>query len=75
MVQSDYNKITAIGVYKIIKGDNFFKNIIFSDEAQFHLDDFVNNQIVGFESVKILALFMKNRCTHKEPLFGADYGL
>ncbi|CAH2097800.1 unnamed protein product [Euphydryas editha] len=50
---------------------NLSKNIIFSDDAHFHLNDFVNTQIWVSE---ILMKSMRNKCTHNEQLSGVGFG-
>ena len=54
------------------------KKIIFSDEAHFDLDGYVNKQncrICGTENPHAIETgALKNRCTQNESLFGADFG-
>ena len=49
------------------------KTIIFSDEAHFDLDGYVNNQIVAFRAEKTRMHTLKRRRTQNESLFGADF--
>ena len=50
------------------------KKVIFSDEAHFHLNDFVNTQNCRIWGSKNPHAIHEKQCTHNEQLSGVDFG-
>jgi len=53
---------------------NFAKQIIFSDEAHFWMNGYVN-KIVEFGTIPIHMRYTNSKCIPRKLLFGADFGL